>query len=299
MNNTNNNNKDLARYNDLISATEEPNFFKEFTSQTWIENLEKVGFIYIKVGDEPDNCSSRVYKDKHREFVDLDENNQIVVKGIGTDFDWKLNLLETFDNSNDRVENFHKKLVIFAGPNGSGKSTITSLYQFGIPNVYLNPDEIAKEINPSDPWNARISAGRKALELREQYLSQNISFCMESTVSGKSEISFIEDAISKGFNVTVVYVALDDVKDNIFRVSQRVLKGGHNIPTKDILRRSERSLNNLPTLIDLVPNLLIVDNSKETKAILRKIENKVTFVAQDLPRWFTSLMSKEQMAELE
>ena len=38
------------------------------------------------------------------------------------------------------------RLRMFAGPNGSGKSTIKSVVPAGLLGVYLNPDEIQKDI---------------------------------------------------------------------------------------------------------------------------------------------------------
>ena len=52
--------------------------------------------------------------------------------------------------------NVGKDLYILAGANGSGKSTIAKvlLPREGI--VYINPDDIAREINPADPVAALL-----------------------------------------------------------------------------------------------------------------------------------------------
>jgi ABC-type lipoprotein export system ATPase subunit len=42
------------------------------------------------------------------------------------------------------------RLRMFAGPNGSGKSTIKSVVPLELLGVYLNPDEIEKEIRDRD-----------------------------------------------------------------------------------------------------------------------------------------------------
>jgi len=39
------------------------------------------------------------------------------------------------------------RLRMFAGPNGSGKSTLNSIISKELLGVYINPDEIEKEIN--------------------------------------------------------------------------------------------------------------------------------------------------------
>ena len=62
---------------DELSITEDPKFFQELTEEVWKENFEKVGYIYIGVGDEPEGCTSRVYKDKHREIVGLGDHYKL------------------------------------------------------------------------------------------------------------------------------------------------------------------------------------------------------------------------------
>ncbi|NQW99934.1 zeta toxin family protein [bacterium] len=47
------------------------------------------------------------------------------------------------------------RLRMFAGPNGSGKSTIKSVVPAGLLGVYLNPDEIQKDIEDRDFLNVR------------------------------------------------------------------------------------------------------------------------------------------------
>ncbi|MEY4210774.1 MAG: hypothetical protein RLZ92_1155, partial [Pseudomonadota bacterium] len=39
------------------------------------------------------------------------------------------------------------RLRMFAGPNGSGKSTIKAVIEPALLGIYINPDDIEKEIN--------------------------------------------------------------------------------------------------------------------------------------------------------
>lgn len=85
---------EVENEDDDFSITEDEEFLQELTEEIWKEDFDKVGYIYICVGDEPEGCTSRVYKDNHREFVGLDKNYKIVVKGAATDFDWEKDLHE-------------------------------------------------------------------------------------------------------------------------------------------------------------------------------------------------------------
>ena len=83
--------------------------------------------------------------------------------------------------------------------------------------------------------------------------------------------------------------------DNAARVASRVLKGGHDVPTPDIIRRRERSLQNLSFLIDNLPSVVVFDNNLKIRNILRKQNNKVMYLARDLPEWFTKNVSSEKL----
>ena len=51
-----------------------------------------------------------------------------------------------------------KRLYLLAGANGSGKSTISKVLLPAEHLVYVNPDDIAKELRPDNPADARIDA---------------------------------------------------------------------------------------------------------------------------------------------
>ncbi len=190
------------------------------------------------------------------------------------------------------------RLILFAGPNGSGKTTITIMISRHklVPKLYLNPDDIAREINPDDPWKVRLAAGRKAAELRKAYLERNKSFAMETTLSGALGLSFIKDAISRGYKVTAIFVAVQGVLENIARVETRIKQGGHSIPPDVIARRRERSLKNLPFLIDNLSQVIVIDNTKKPRTIFSK-NDKIIFISSVLPNWFTSSISNDKIKE--
>ena len=78
-----------------------------------------------------------------------------------------------------------KQLWIIAGPNGSGKTTLTERYIEGKIPV-INPDNIARNLNPANPTDpaTTLRAGREALMQQRQSLEQGKSFALETTFSG-------------------------------------------------------------------------------------------------------------------
>ena len=75
--------------------------------------------------------------------------------------------------------------VFFTGTNGSGKSTIReNLLRNGELSegfVHIDPDKIARGLNPNDPRSVEMEAGRLAINHFNQAISEKKSFSMETT----------------------------------------------------------------------------------------------------------------------
>ena len=139
------------------------------------------------------------------------------------------------------MEEAQKTLYIIAGANGSGKTTFALNFSMLKNLDFINADEIAKEYDPNDIQKYKITAGKVFFQRLYLKLSQSDSFIVETTLSGKYLVKVIQKAKKADFLVSLVYLYLDNNLENILRVKNRVLAGGHNVPEVDILRRYRRS----------------------------------------------------------
>jgi predicted ABC-type ATPase len=74
-------------------------------------------------------------------------------------------------------------LYVVAGPNGAGKSTLAQML---LPIVtVVNPDDIARTINPHAPEASAFTAGREALKHVQEHLDAAHSFGVETTLAGR------------------------------------------------------------------------------------------------------------------
>ena len=136
------------------------------------------------------------------------------------------------------------KLDILAGANGSGKSTISKVLLPAEGIVYVNPDDIARELNPENPVAVQIQAGKETLKRIDALLGRGDSFAIESTLSGLGYLSVIKHAKALGYDVFICYTFVDSPEVCIARIEGRVKKGGHFVPPKDVRRRYYRSKKN-------------------------------------------------------
>lgn len=131
--------------------------------------------------------------------------------------------------------------------------------------THIDPDQIAREINPNDPRSVDMQAGREAVKRFNQALDNQQSFTMETTLTGTSVLNRMAKAKEAGYEVSVYHVGLGHPDLNVQRVAARVSSGGHHIDEAVIRRRYHESQHNLQEVIrqDLADNIYVVDNSSE------------------------------------
>lgn len=156
-------------------------------------------------------------------------------------------------------------LVVFGGPNGSGKSTIIQDYRRlpDFPTAYVNADEIARELGLAD-----LAAAQEAYRRRKEFIRRRISFAMETVMSMPDKIRLLREAKRKGYYIHLVYITTEDPLINVCRVSDRVAKGGHDVPREKIIARYERSMKLLQQAMDIVDSADVYDNSADAAVLI-------------------------------
>ena len=187
------------------------------------------------------------------------------------------------------------QLWVVAGPNGAGKSTLAAKYLEGRLEM-VNPDVIARELDPADPngERVRLQAGREAIRRQEAYLARAQDFGFETTLSGRRELEVLRRAKAAGFKVNLVYVGINSTRAAMGRIRERVASGGHDIPMPDIVRRFERSQANLPRALALADRAFVLDNSGRRYRLLLSMERgQVRHVSSNLPSWARATLPRD------
>jgi predicted ABC-type ATPase len=150
----------------------------------------------------------------------------------------------------------------------------------------LDPDAIARTLNPLHPEAAAIAAGREVLTRTAEYLSQGVSFAVETTLSGRGRLDLIDKAKSRGYEVRLIFVGLDSPERCVTRVRNRFARGGHSVPEEDVRRRYDRSVANALKAIRDVDAAEFYDNSgEEHRFVLATKAGEIVWRADPLPAW--------------
>ena len=174
---------------------------------------------------------------------------------------------------------------VVAGPNGCGKSTFIR-NRFRDLRV-IDPDAIARRIDPNAPEDAATLAGREAVLERRAAVAAGESFVVETTLSGRSVLRLMTQAKAEGFRVELHFVCVDSADESLDRVASRVAQGGHDVASEDVRRRFVRAQANLADAIAVSDESRLYDNASvdepyRTVAVLTAADR---WFAADLPKW--------------
>ena len=156
---------------------------------------------------------------------------------------------------------------LLAGPNGAGKST---LYQSALASGLLPAD--AEFVNADlyeanalhhirDSTARSIKARAWADQRRAACLKQRVSFVSETVFSHPSKLDLMREARAAGFAIVLLVVCVNDPRQLLDRVAQRVTEGGHDVPSERILARYPRTLQHLQQAVPLANLALLYDTS--------------------------------------
>ena len=137
-----------------------------------------------------------------------------------------------------------RELIIVAGANGSGKTTFAKKLVEAKGYVFLNADEIEKELTESGAQPSHLKAGRIFFRKMHELTEGELDFILESTLAGNYLVDIIRELRMKAYRISIVYLFLENPTVCIDRIRVRVRKGGHFVPDEDVIRRFYRSKRN-------------------------------------------------------
>lgn len=167
--------------------------------------------------------------------------------------------------SRRRLEN--PAFWIIAGPNGSGKSTLyetSDIQDYGRSIWIINPDILASRIFSAeslDPGPANAEALNRIRAWLDASIASYQTVGVETVLSTAKYRDLVLAAKARGFEFRLLYIYLRNVEENIERIRDRVVQGGHDVPEVKIRERRQRSFAQLPWFFREADQATIYDNS--------------------------------------
>ena len=110
----------------------------------------------------------------------------------------------------------------------------------------------------------------------------------------------MKNAAANGYKVYLYFVSTESPEINIYRVSLRTEKGGHDVPPETIRRRYYRSLDLMFDAAQIAYQAYFFDNSGEEPRLFAHFKKAKSGKKEwdkinkaDVPEWFKQYYSKK------
>lgn len=180
-------------------------------------------------------------------------------------------------------------MVVVGGPPGSGKSSVFPVRERGID--FFNADDVAATLNQSYqniPPAIRAEANLRFENFVNEHIHRKQSFAFETTLRSAITFEQARAAHERGFEVRLIYVALENVEVNIERVAIRADKGGQAASPGRIRQIHTASLENFPRAVREFDEVVAYDNTgigQRPLLVFRSEHGEVRYISPQPSRW--------------
>lgn len=142
-----------------------------------------------------------------------------------------------------------------------------------------------------------IADGDKtAVHLIQSCMDDGADFTLESTLSGENTLAIIKTAAEKGYRITLYYIAVNSVEECLHRISNRVRKGGKNVPAKEVMRSYLHRFDALPLILPYCDSARFYDNENGFRYVAECRNGEIIHDENYCPDWLKELNEKLVLA---
>ncbi len=167
--------------------------------------------------------------------------------------------------------------TIVGGVNGVGKTSMLGVLKEILPEmgIILTGADCGALVDPT----AQI----------DDCLKKGISFTQETTLSGFRTERTAKKALEAGCFVRLYYVGLNTAQESLDRIANRVKRGGHNIPTDDVLRRFDGRWEAVAKVLPYCNEAEFYDNDNGFVKVGEYRNGELILVGESHPAWIMDL----------
>jgi predicted ABC-type ATPase len=154
------------------------------------------------------------------------------------------------------------RMIVVAGPPGSGKTRYFPVTAFGVDA--FNIDDRCAQILGSYrgiPRDVRQAVAKECQQFVLDHIEARRSFAVETTLRTLAAIDQAKLARGQGFATEMRFVATDSIAENVARVLQRALAGGHGASEREIRAIHQASVANVRSAVAAFDLVRVYDSS--------------------------------------
>ena len=177
--------------------------------------------------------------------------------------------------------------TIIAGINGVGKSSFSGVLKSERNDLgyIIDVDKISAD-NKCTP----IDAGKIAIKKINSFLTNEMSFSQETTLSGQRTEKTVKTAKEKGYSIRLFYIGLNTTDECLKRIKNRVEKGGHNVGTNDVQRRYNKRFDDLIKILPFCDEVRLFDNENGFVEVAEYKNGEIIAKGEYKPIWLLELI---------
>lgn len=175
--------------------------------------------------------------------------------------------------------------TIIGGVNGVGKSSLSGVLSAELDDLgtIIDVDKLTAR------FGDKLAGGREAVRIISDCLERGLNFTQETTLSGKKTLRTIFAARERGYHIRLFYVAVDTAEESLSRISNRVRKGGHDIPQSDVERRFKKRFDDLAAILPYCDEVVFYDNENGFVNVGSYRDGEIVQCGEYAPQWIKSL----------
>lgn len=179
-----------------------------------------------------------------------------------------------------------KTYTIIGGVNGVGKSSFTGVLKERSTDlgVIVDVDRITAELG----GNA-LTGGKAALRKIRECIDRGVSFTQETTLSGYKTEATASQVKELGYHVRLFYIGLDSAEESLARIENRVKRGGHDIPSDDVVRRFAGRWEAVAKVLPYCDEAEFYDNENGFTLVAEYRNGELRTIGSRVPRWLEEL----------
>ena len=180
-----------------------------------------------------------------------------------------------------------KIYTLIGGVNGTGKSSLTGSLRSERNDlgIVVDPDTLTVQCGGDE-----YEGGKLAVERIETALADGVNFTQETTLSGGYPKRLCKRAKEAGYYIRLYYVGLDTPDESIRRIRNRVERGGHDIPKKDVESRFEHRFEDILKVLPYCDEAKFFDNDNGFVLVAEYRNGQILPVGAYQPQWLKQLI---------